>query len=303
MWFDGANGGDGYYGGAREKRRIDNRTYYDWENTWKIVRELQPDACMFSDGGPDVRWVGNESGFAGETCWATRQPRRHRYPAVADGRHAQRAASATGTRLAAGRSRRLDPPRLVLSRQGRREGQVGGAVAEDLLRVGRPRRQPDPQRAARPPRPDPRERRAGRCASGGASSTATFATDLARGAKATASNTRGDDPQFAPANAIDGNRDTYWATDDGVTTPELVLDLGKPATFNVVRVREYLPLGQRVDAFALDAWDGQHGSRSPRPRASATSACCARAAVTTSKVRLRITKAAACPAISESGCF
>ena len=64
VWFDGANGGDGFYGGAREERQIDNRTYYDWPHTWAIVRELQPDACMFSDGGPDVRWCGNESGWA-----------------------------------------------------------------------------------------------------------------------------------------------------------------------------------------------------------------------------------------------
>jgi alpha-L-fucosidase len=75
VWFDGANGGDGYYGGARETRTIDNRTYYDWENTWKIVRELQPDACMFSDAGPDIRWVGNESGFAGDPCWSTITPK------------------------------------------------------------------------------------------------------------------------------------------------------------------------------------------------------------------------------------
>ena len=64
LWFDGANGGDGYYGGARETRKIDQSTYYDWENTWKIARELQPHAAIFSDIGPDLRWVGNEKGLA-----------------------------------------------------------------------------------------------------------------------------------------------------------------------------------------------------------------------------------------------
>jgi alpha-L-fucosidase len=58
VWFDGANGGDGYDGGARTTRHIDAKTYDDWENTWKLVRELQPEACIFSDIGPDVRWVG-----------------------------------------------------------------------------------------------------------------------------------------------------------------------------------------------------------------------------------------------------
>jgi len=71
VWFDGANGGTGYYGGAREERRIDRTTYYDWENTRKIVRELQPNACMFSDAGPDIRWCGNEQGWVRETNWCT----------------------------------------------------------------------------------------------------------------------------------------------------------------------------------------------------------------------------------------
>lgn len=70
VWFDGANGGDGWYGGANETRTIDRNTYYDWPGTWQVVRELQPGAVMFSDGGPDVRWVGNEKGFAGETNWS-----------------------------------------------------------------------------------------------------------------------------------------------------------------------------------------------------------------------------------------
>jgi alpha-L-fucosidase len=70
VWFDGANGGDGFYGGARETRNVDRKAYYDWPTTFKLVRELQPAACMMSDGGPDVRWVGNERGEAGKTCWA-----------------------------------------------------------------------------------------------------------------------------------------------------------------------------------------------------------------------------------------
>ena len=60
----------GYYGGANEKREVNRVTYYDWPNTWKIIRELQPNACIFSDIGPDIRWCGNESGFVNDSCWA-----------------------------------------------------------------------------------------------------------------------------------------------------------------------------------------------------------------------------------------
>ncbi len=73
-WFDGANGGDGYYGGARETRKIDKSIYYDWVNTWQIIRDLQPDALIFSDIGPDVRWVGNESGIADREAFGSYTP-------------------------------------------------------------------------------------------------------------------------------------------------------------------------------------------------------------------------------------
>lgn len=75
LWFDGANGGDGYYGGAREKRSIDRDSYYDWPRVWKMARELQPNALIFSDIGPDLRWVGNEKGFAAEDCFGCFTPR------------------------------------------------------------------------------------------------------------------------------------------------------------------------------------------------------------------------------------
>src|SRR5699024_9977321 len=60
-WFDGANGGNGYYGGANDTVKVDKTKYYGWDSTWNnIVRKLQPDAVIFSGIGPDVRWVGNE---------------------------------------------------------------------------------------------------------------------------------------------------------------------------------------------------------------------------------------------------
>lgn len=73
-WFDGANGGDGFYGGARETRRIDPSVYYDWGHTWKIVRDLRPEAVIFSDIGPDVRWPGNENGLAGREAFGSYTP-------------------------------------------------------------------------------------------------------------------------------------------------------------------------------------------------------------------------------------
>lgn len=64
VWFDGANGE-----GPNGKRQV-----YDWPRTWALVRRLQPQAVIFSDAGPDVRWIGNERGVAGETHWSTIRP-------------------------------------------------------------------------------------------------------------------------------------------------------------------------------------------------------------------------------------
>ncbi len=66
VWFDGANGE-----GPSGKRQA-----YDWARIHRTVRELQPGAVMFSDAGPDVRWIGNETGSAGSTCWSSVDPAR-----------------------------------------------------------------------------------------------------------------------------------------------------------------------------------------------------------------------------------
>ena len=72
VWFDGANGGDGWYGGANETRKIDRTTYYGWPETYKMIRELQPNCLIWNDGSDrgDLRWVGTEAGNVGETNWS-----------------------------------------------------------------------------------------------------------------------------------------------------------------------------------------------------------------------------------------
>src|SRR6202008_3686683 len=81
----------------------------------------------------------------------------------------------------------------------------------------------------------------------------TFATNLAKGATLKASNVRGGNlKKFGPANLLDNDRYTYWATDDKVHTPELILNLNRHKTFNVIQLRENIKLGQRIDEVAVD---------------------------------------------------
>ena len=300
VWFDGANGGDGYYGGARTKRHIDNRVYYDWSNTWSIVRALQPAACMFSDGGPDCRWVGNESGFAGETCWATIN-RAGMLPGVCTQAVLNRGQRPATDWLPAEVDVSIRPGWFYHAKEDGKVKTVAQLLKIYYESVGRGCNlilNIPPDRRGQIHESDVQALCGWRRVL-----DATFAADLARGAKATSSNTRGNDPQFGPACAVDGNGKTYWATDDSVTTGELVLDLGRPVTFNVVRVREYLPLGQRVDSFALDSWQDGGWTEFAAATSIGNQRLLRTAAITSSKVRLRITKAAACPAISELGLF
>jgi alpha-L-fucosidase len=300
VWFDGANGGDGYYGGTRERRRIDRLTYYDWPNTRQIVRDLQPGASMFSDAGPDVRWVGNEKGIAGDPSWATLnrddfapgeadqkrlnsgdRPGTHWLPAECD------VSIRPGWFYHAEEDDQVRDPLDLLDLYYKSVGRG----ASFLLNL-------PPDRRGRIHENDQRSLREFR-----AMLDTTFDEDLARGATARASHVRGDSERFSPAHVLDGDRDTYWSTDNGVTTPELVLDLGRTVTFNVVSLREYLPLGQRIEDWALDTWQEGAWSEFAKGTAIGNRRLWRGDDVTTDRVRLRITKAPVCPALSEMALF
>jgi alpha-L-fucosidase len=306
VWHDGANGGDGYYGGAREKRLIDKLTYYEWPKTWDLVHSLQPDAVIFSDVGPDIRWVGNERGSANDTCWETFDPVGPNGDAAAPGYVRERdlgTGTPHGSRWLppecdvsirpgwfyhAREDSRVKTPQQLLNLYYRSVGRGGNL----LLNV------PPDQRGLL------HENDTASLRAFGSLVRDTFRENLAAKAKLKASNVRGNKKEFGPQNLLDGNRYTAWITDDAVKTAEAVFSMPREVTFNVVRLRENIQLGQRVEAFELDRW--KNGAWETFAKATSIGACRlirTQQDITTNQVRLRVTQSATCPALSDFGLF
>lgn len=294
VWFDGANGGDGYYGGARETRKIDAPAYYNWPSIVALVHELQPDACTFDPLGADIRWVGNEDGVAGDPCWPTMP--NHPY-VQSEGNSGVRGGALwwpaeTDVSIRPGwfyhadeDSRVKSPERLVQLY----DESVGRGTN---LNLNLP-----PDRRGRIADQDVKILK-----SFGDAIRATFAQDLAKGAVAHASAVRGRGHEAA--RVLDGNRETYWSTPDGTTTPTLTLELTPGTRFDVIRLREYLPLGVRVTRFAVEAEiDGTWQQLAEKQCISAQRILRLPRPIAPRRVRLRILDAPACPAISEFALF
>jgi alpha-L-fucosidase len=298
VWFDGANGGSGYYGGARETRKIDRRTYYDWQNTYKLVRSLQPNIVIWNDGGDraDLRWVGTEGGNVGETNWsllnATGEvPYNMLHYGVEDGDSWVPAEVNTSIRpgwfyhtYEDARVKSL--PQLLdtyYDSEGRngtlllnfpidRHGLIHGTDEQAALAFAKAVR-------------------------------AAFSVNLAAKARTTASNVRGHASTFGARQAIDGDQTTYWATDDSVTRASLTLDLGRPTTFNRFLAQEYIALGQRVKSFTVEALVGGDWKEVARGTTIGYKRILRFPAVSATQVRFTVTDAKACPLISNLGLF
>jgi alpha-L-fucosidase len=103
---------------------------------------------------------------------------------------------------------------------------------------------------------------------------------------------------------FDADRYSYWATDDKVLTPELTIDMHQPKTFNVIRLRENIKLGQRIDAIGVDAFvDGIWQEVATATSIGGNRTIRLSTDVTASKVRLRIVKASASTALSDFGLY
>jgi alpha-L-fucosidase len=307
-WHDGANGGDGYYGGTRDVRKIDRSTYYSWDTTWAITRKMQPGASIFGDVGPDVRWVGNEEGHAGETYWATYTPHAPEEGKVPANGFVKDYEGTEGTRNGKyWMPAECDVPlRRGWFYHASQDGQSKSAYTlVDLYykSVGRGASLDlglSPDKDGLISKED-----AGILKDFGDILKQTFAVNLAKGATFTASNVRGKNAaKYGTSFLTDNSRYTYWATDDAVTKPDLVVDLHTAKTFNVIRLRENIKLGQRIEGAAFDAWlNGTWQEITKVNSIGANRLFRLPYNITTSKLRLRIIASPVSVAISDFGLF
>ena len=250
VWFDGANGGDGWYGGAKDIRTIDRKNYYNYPRIYEMLDSIQPQAIIFSDGGPGCRWVGNEKGFAGATNWSfLRKGEVHpgydknyelQYghpdgnqwvPAECD------VSIRPGWFYHPEEDDRVKSPDQLVDLYYRRVGHN----ATLLLNFPVDRRglihPVDSANAVRFHEMIQQQ----------------LKTNLVAGMTPKVSNERGGD--FVASALTDDNFDTYWATEDGVTTADIEFSFDTPTRMNRMMLQEYIPLGQRVKAFVVEYLD------------------------------------------------
>ncbi|MEI9921486.1 MAG: alpha-L-fucosidase [Bacteroidota bacterium] len=295
MWFDGANGGDGFYGGKNETRRINGSTYYDWPATLDLVRSKNPDIIFFSDAGPSVRWVGNEKGLAGETNWNNISIDTL-YAGKAGIENLLNTGSENGTSwVPAETDVSIRPGWFYHAKEDSLVKSPGRLFDIYLRSVGRGSvllLNVPPDRRGLFHDEDVKALKGFK-----EMLDQEFKTDLATDAETEATNVRGDNEKYSSSNVIDKDPETYWATDDGVVSSQLILKLGSIRKIKYVKLAEYIKLGQRVKSFKLiyhkdgEWFDLAEGTTIGHERIVEVSA-------ETDAVKLVINDSKACPLIS-----
>ena len=245
MWFDGANGGDGWYGGNRGNRSIDENTYYDVPNLRYMVHKTNANCVMWGVGG-EARWIGNEAGYAGETNWCNFNrgvsvTNAVRNTGAEDGwmwlPGESDAKSSGGWFWSPTKDSYTGPERLFqmyLETVGRNStlilnlpptttGKIDSKLVNNMAALGRLLDQ---------------------------RLTTNLATTAAGATIHDATSARG--ANYEAANVLNDNPDTYYATSDGTETADITIDLGSVKNVHYVLLQEYVRLGQRVKAFTID---------------------------------------------------
>jgi len=309
VWFDGACGE-----GPNGKKQV-----YDWAGYYELIRRLQPGAVI-AVMGPDVRWVGTESGYGRETEWSV-------VPLSAS--FLDRIASAS--QQTPGKQAFTPPGDMMQEDIGSLEkiSKAAGLIwypseVDVSIRPGWFYHEKEDSLVKSPDKlvdiyfssvgrnsvlllnlpPDKRglihENDVKSLRGMRAILDSVFRKNLAKGASVTAANTH---PQSKTKSLTDDNPGTFWAAVKGDTSATIRLSFKQPCTFSCLAISEFFRHGQRVSSFVLEVPEGD----SWKPVASGTTIGYRRLLrfppVTASEARIRIISARDNPEISEIGLY
>ena len=243
FWFDGANGGNGYYGGADETRSIDARKYYDYERARDTILKRHPNAMIFGGTCQTIRWVGNEQGWAGDTDWCMINPE------LSDNTKHLNHGSENGTHwIPAEVDVSIRPGWFYHKREDHQVKSVAqltdiyyrsvGHNANLLLNF-------PINLDGKIPALD-----SIRATEWHEVIVNDFKDNILKNAEVRVDNERG--RKFKAENVIDDDWNTYWATDDDYNFGTISFSFDKPVKMNRVVLQEYIPLGQRVKDFYME---------------------------------------------------
>lgn len=297
-WFDGANGGTGWYGGADEARSINPKEYYQYEEAAKLLRRNNPDIMIFGGTVPTIRWIGNEQGWAGETNWSTYSPEAEKHYRENIWGHRDGAEWLPGEVDVS-----IRPGWFYHHREDHQVRSVANLTNLYYQSVGRNANfllnfpvnldgvipKTDSINAVRWHKHIQQ----------------SFKHNLLRNASVKAEDQR-PGQRFASKHLVDGNDQTYWATASS-QTPELVFKLPKRVRLNNIMLQEYIRLGQRVEGFSLETMDTNGKWQAVDSRDSMTTIGYKRiiriSPVTTNAIRLKITKSKDVPCLAEVSAY
>lgn len=297
-WFDGANGGTGWYGGANESRSIDPNTYYQYEEAAKMLRANNPDIMIFGGTVPTIRWIGNEQGWAGQTNYSTYDLKAERH--YKQSQWGMRGASSW---IPGEVDVSIRPGWFYHQREDHQVRTVANLTELYYQSVGRNANLLLNFPVAldgRIPKTDSLN-----AVQWYQHIQQSFKHNIVQGSKVSAKPTRRG-YAFAPRYLVDGNQETYWAMPDGSTTGEVVLRFDRQR-INTIALQEYIRLGQRVDEFALETL-GQDGVWMPIQTTDSLTTIGYKRLVRftpteTDGIRLRITKSRGPVCLSELGAY
>lgn len=243
FWFDGANGGNGWYGGANETRSINPKEYYGYEKAREMIKSKHPKAMIFGGSVPDIRWIGNENGWAGETSWSMFDEEKAK-----DYREAQWGMKDADKWLPGECDVSIRPGWFYHHREDHQVKSVPKLVDLYYESVGHNANFLLNFPVALNGQIHPID--SANAVDFYRTIQDDFKTNLLAGIQPEATNIRG--RGFDTENITDDNWNTYWATEDSISTASLTFRLPKGTCLNRLMIQEYIPLGQRVSSFNVD---------------------------------------------------